>query len=442
MPGSVTTDTRTKLEAERAAEEAERRRALEGVDVTFEEILADPDNIDLNFAFAETQIRAGNVRGAGATLERILLIEPDLPRVRQLYAVVQFRLENLEEAERELRAVRELEMPDTLRRSIDDYLKQIDQKRQRTRYGVYTSIGGQYDTNRNAGAKSRRNLVLGIDTQVEGQSNQIDDFAVQGLTRLEASHDLGWQARHEIFSNLTYYHTQQAQLGRLDIRSMTGEVGGSIDLTPTTITPVYYERFLRLARQNYMHARGTRLRATEQLVLGWSAYGEFQVEDQKYRNISSDTSARLRQGPQWEGAVGTDIVLSPTMRLNLEYRYTLKQAREKFNSYTENQYSLSHVWLLGDGMFLLSSFSNQRDTYDDPDTLIAVVARREELYRLRVTFGVPLSTILGENGALGGLLEGVNLSTSAEYYRAGSNLTNYTYNSKKYAVALSKRWDF
>ena len=442
MPGSVTTDTRTKLEAERAAEEAERRRALEGVDVTFEQILADPDNIDLNFAFAETQIRAGNVRGAGATLERILLIEPDLPRVRLLYAVVQFRLENLEEAERELRAVRELEMPDTLRRSIDDYLKQIDQKRQRTRYGVYTSIGGQYDTNRNAGAKSRRNLVLGIDTQVEGQSNQIDDFAVQGLTRLEASHDLGWQARHKIFSNLTYYHTQQAQLGRLDIRSMTGEVGGSIDLTPTTITPVYYERFLRLARQNYMHARGTRLRATEQLVLGWSAYGEFQVEDQKYRNISSDTSARLRQGPQWEGAVGTDIVLSPTMRLNLEYRYTLKQAREKFNSYTENQYLLSHVWLLGDGMFLLSSFSNQRDTYDDPDTLIAVVARREELYRLRVTFGVPLSTILGENGALGGLLEGVNLSTSAEYYRAGSNLTNYTYNSKKYAVALSKRWDF
>ncbi len=442
VPGTVTTDTKAKLEAERLAEEAERRRLLEGRDVSFDEVLADPDNIDLNFAYAETQIRKGDVRGAGATLERILLVDPDLPRVRLLYAIVQFRLENLEEAERELRNVRDLEMPEELRRSIDDYLKQIDQKRQRTRWSVFASLGGQYDTNRNAGAKSRRGLLLDIDTQVEGQSNQIDDFAIQGLTRFEGAHDLGFQAKHEVFGSLTYYHAQQAQLGRLDIRSSTLEAGGNIDLTPTTITPVYYERFLRLARQNYMHARGARLRATEQLVQGWSAYTEFQGEDQKYRNISSDQSARLRQGPQWEGAFGTDYVLSPTMRINLEMRYLVKEAREKFNMYTQKQWSASHIWLLGDGMFLLSSFTHQRDTYDDPDTLISVTTRRDETYRGRITYGLPLTYFTGEGSFLGQVLEGFNLTASFEYYRSGSNLTNYTYDSKKYAIAISKRWDF
>ena len=84
--------------------------ARAGEDVTFEQVLADPDNIDLNFRYAETQIRKGDVRGASATLERILLIEPDLPRVRLLYAIVQFRLENLAEAEREL--VRATKMED------------------------------------------------------------------------------------------------------------------------------------------------------------------------------------------------------------------------------------------------------------------------------------------------------------------------------------------
>jgi hypothetical protein len=442
VPGTVTTDTRAKLEAERLAEEAERRRLLEGRDVGFEEILANPDDIDLNFAYAETQIRKGDVRGAGATLERILLVEPDLPRVRLLYAIVQFRLENLEEAERELKNVRDLEMPDELRRSIDDYLKQIDQKRQRLRWGVYASIGGQYDTNRNAAPKSRRNLLFGIDTDVQGQSNPIDDFAIQGITRFEGNYDLGFQAKHDVFGSVTYYHAQQAQLGRLDIRSSTIEAGGNIDLTPTTITPVYYERFLRLARQNYLHARGARIRATEQLVQGWSAYAEFQGEDQKYRNISSDQSARLRQGPQWEGSFGTDYVLSPTMRINLEMRYTVKEAREKYNMYTQKQWSISHVWLLGDGMFLLSSFTHQRDTYDDPDLLLGDVTRRDEGYRGRITYGLPLTYVTGEDGLIGRLLEGVNLTASFEYYRSGSNITNYTYDSKKYGIALSKRWDF
>ena len=44
------------------------------------------------------QIRRGDVRGAGATLERILLMRPDLPRIRLLYAIVLYRLDNLDEA--------------------------------------------------------------------------------------------------------------------------------------------------------------------------------------------------------------------------------------------------------------------------------------------------------------------------------------------------------
>ena len=56
----------------------------------------------MNLRFARSQIARENIRGASATLERILLLEPGRPDVRLLYAVVLFRLDNTQDAEREL----------------------------------------------------------------------------------------------------------------------------------------------------------------------------------------------------------------------------------------------------------------------------------------------------------------------------------------------------
>jgi Flp pilus assembly protein TadD len=95
--------TRRAGEIEAISREAEDQRLLRPErEVTYEDVLANPDNIDLNFAYAQVQIARGDLKNAAATLERILLIEQDLPRVRLLYAIVLFRLDNLDEAEREL----------------------------------------------------------------------------------------------------------------------------------------------------------------------------------------------------------------------------------------------------------------------------------------------------------------------------------------------------
>ena len=85
-PGGLgqTTDTE---ELERETTEAEEPRqaagqaldvdTLSGAPVSYQDVLADPDNLELNLRFARTQVAQGNVRGAAATLERILLIDPD-----------------------------------------------------------------------------------------------------------------------------------------------------------------------------------------------------------------------------------------------------------------------------------------------------------------------------------------------------------------------------
>ena len=100
-----------KAEAERAAAAARARQALEPQEsVTLADVFADPDNLDLNFRYAKAQIARGELLGAASTLERVLLVDPNLTRASLLYGVVLFRLDNLEEAERTLKAVRELRL--------------------------------------------------------------------------------------------------------------------------------------------------------------------------------------------------------------------------------------------------------------------------------------------------------------------------------------------
>ncbi|MCM8794329.1 MAG: tetratricopeptide repeat protein [Candidatus Omnitrophica bacterium] len=112
-------ETEAQEEARKTASEALRRAPFEGEEISYEQILADPDNVELNIRYARAQIARGNLKAAATALERILLIDPSLAQVQLLYGIVLFRLDNTEEAERMLIAVRGMEIPPSLREEVD-----------------------------------------------------------------------------------------------------------------------------------------------------------------------------------------------------------------------------------------------------------------------------------------------------------------------------------
>ena len=61
-------------------------------DKAFQELFRDPGNLDKSFRFAELAVRKGNFEAAISALERMLLINPDLPRVRLELGVLYFRI--------------------------------------------------------------------------------------------------------------------------------------------------------------------------------------------------------------------------------------------------------------------------------------------------------------------------------------------------------------
>jgi tetratricopeptide (TPR) repeat protein len=429
-------------EIQDTARESEAQRLLQPDRiVSYEDVLRAPDDIDVNFAYAQIQIARGDVRSAAATLERILLIEPDLPRVRLLYAIVLYRLDNIDEAERELRAVRLLEMPPSLRAELDRYLEQIELRRKRTRFAVTASLGFQYDWNRNAAAASGVNLISDLPGTLDGHSRRKQDQAITGVTRFDVNHDLGYQARHRLTGALTYYRAEQIHLSELDLQAGSAEIGGVYDASPVSIIPTVYGRRIMLANQFYSYNQGLNLRAEHQLTGDLQLFVFGEGERQKYRSIGEAQSAPEKTGPQFTVGGGVNYALNPEMRLGLEVSSIRKFAARNYNSYDGEAVTLSHTWLLGDGMFLLSSLGGEIDRYEESDPLVSDMTRRDRIGRARMTFGVPVANFLDEDGTIP-LLRDLTLTVSGEAIRQVSNLTNYTYNNRRASIGLSKRWEF
>lgn len=410
----------------------------DGVDVTFAQMLADPDNIELNVRFALTQIRQGNVRGAGATLERILLIAPNIAEVRVLYAVVLFRLDNLDEAEREMRTVLELPLSPDLRKQIDDYLAQIEKRRKRTRFVLSANMSYQYDWNRNSAPGSEERLVFGVPTPLTGTSTRQDDMSMNGLVRLSFEHDLGSQARHLMLGSVSYYGGEQVQQDDLDLQAVFADWGYQLDFTPLTVTPQVLYKNIRLARQKYLDVFGASTRAQYVFSTSFTGFVAGKVEQQSFRDVGGGAGATEQDGRNYQLTAGAGYILDPRQRVQLSVEHTRNSASRRWESYDRDGVTFSHTWLLGSGAFLLSSLGTFLDRYDGADPFIDTLTRRDKTLRARTTFGIPL-------GSLGEVPDGwadISLTATAEAYRQISTITNYTYNNYRFSVGLGKVWEF
>lgn len=410
-----------------------------GAPVTYQQVLQDPDNIELNVRYAFTQIQQGNVRGAGATLERVLLIRPDLAAVRVLFAIVLFRLDNLDEAERELNALSELDLAADLRLQIDRYLDEIAKRRKRTRWVLSVNFASQYDWNRNAAPASEIQLASDLPTVAVGSSGRQDDISHNGLAQLTFEHDLGLQAQHKMVGGLVYYEGEQTQQDQLDLRAITADWGYELDFAPASVTPRLLYENIKLARQKYLDAFGFKVDGDYDISNTWTVFGTAQIKQQSYRGISSSASANLRSGREYKLIAGMSQILTPRQRLRVSMEGARNSAGRSFNTYDRNRMTATHTLLFGGGDFLLTSVSATYDRYHGNDPAVSAQRRHDWAGRARVTYGIPWS------GVFPGSPEFWNdftLTVGAEAFRQVSSITNYTYNNYRFTAGISRRWEF
>jgi hypothetical protein len=409
-----------------------------GRDVTFEEVLKDPDNLELNYAFALTQVRQGDLLGALSTLERILLRNPGVPRVRLLYAIVLFRLNAVQEAERELDNVLKLQMDDGLRRELEYYRGQVKRSQQATKFTAIVRFGWNYDSNRNAAPLTRGIVSSGSFVSVPGE---VETHSLETFARLEVEHDLGFQARHRLIASATGLYDLSLKSDRFTLGAIDVRGGIALDLRPIEVRIQPHYRWAHLEDDTVLQATGGSIRVDWPTKQDLHFFAYFQGEYQVFNATNRADVSRERTGAEWRGGAGVRWTIVPEHRVTLSAAGIRKEARAGFFDYTGAQVGLEHGWLLGRGMFLLSSASWEGQWYDEADPNINSTKREDNILRLRTIFGIPFATLTGWTTAPRPLRD-VGISVGFEYSRAFSNIDNFRFHNYRVTGALTKRFDF
>ena len=80
------------------AQNTDKENLKKQFDMTFNKMLEDPSNIDVTMEYANIAIQMEDYESAIPALERILLFNPELPRIKQELGVLYYKLNSFEMA--------------------------------------------------------------------------------------------------------------------------------------------------------------------------------------------------------------------------------------------------------------------------------------------------------------------------------------------------------
>ena len=209
-------------------------------EISYADILADPDNPALNQQFARERLAGGDAKAALAAVERVLVAEPTNLGARLFRAEVLSALGADLQAEGELRALAALPLPADIKARVAAMQAKIDQRRKRFNTQANLSIG--YMENDNAANWPSDNTILlnglarpttgdgryfitRVDTVDENDPDEnIDektkDDAASSSFSLSSSYDLGSENWRSVFFSAAMNATSGGDTGYLD-----GETG-------------------------------------------------------------------------------------------------------------------------------------------------------------------------------------------------------------------------
>jgi tetratricopeptide (TPR) repeat protein len=190
----------------------------------FGAMYSDPANLDKIFAFANLAAEYNDVEGAIGAYERMLIFNPDLPRVRYDLARLYFRIGSYAVAQQYFeQAAAAPEIPPEIRSDIENYLAQIRRGLASDLITGSIATGLRYQTNANAASTAGIVRVFGINLTSNVARRRDENLFVTG----EATyiHDFQSQRGETFEANVSAYGTQQFRVHNLSLATIELSLG-------------------------------------------------------------------------------------------------------------------------------------------------------------------------------------------------------------------------
>lgn len=384
--------------------------------ITFQDIYNNPDDADLNLAYAKQQAASGNLIDAASTLERLLMQDKDWDSARLFYAIVLFNLDDRKASEREFELLETRDLsPDQLE-TVANYRESIrndaDAASANDRTSVYARVAltARYDDNAGAviadaviGNQGRGDESLGLTLQAGIQH------------ALESNPDISLFAsgtfqnrRHEDFSvaDFDVYGVNAGARGLHDRHSwsVSGTVR-SIDINNQN----FLDQFGGSATYGYQASEAVRARV----------FGRYL--DQNYKATATNVTASDRSGDFIDAGAGLDFKLSEQLEASVEAAYQSVSATAARFNYDGPRLTVRSRLYMSPKAYLDASGTYRRLNYDlAANAPAGTLAREDEFLRLRGAFGFKPADLLGGNSTTG-FLSLVTMEIAANHSERMSN---------------------
>ena len=385
-------------------------------------VLQAPDDVEFTLAYAQKRASAGDLIGAAAALERLLLAKPNWHAARLFYAAVLIRLDDLQAAKRELTVLKDVKLTADQEAERGKYERLANHKVARTRFSGEASVGFAYDSNAVAALANAVNLGAGIPVEDDGLS-------VLASARLGVATQLS--DRVELFGNI-------AALSKTDISGpdqryvrADGNIGVGFAAGGLGVRVSGLVRDTSIFGSHYETDYGGRLELTRKLNTRVGLNASVEVSEQNYSepDFAIDPLGNQgRDGVRVDGAVGFTARLTARQTIALDVGYEDKDADYQPYAYAGPFVSVAYSALLGRGSYL--SFQGQvRDyRYKAVDFLVAPIRRHDVRSFARLALGAPLSAFTA-SGATEDFREHLILEGAVSYNRRDGRAPYLDYDS-------------
>ncbi len=206
---AVMADTRSALAQTAtvsAADEAE-------YDAAFQDMLKQPSDLDVLFKFAMIASKTGDLEGAISALERMLVVDPNLPRVRLELGVLYYRLGSFEVARTYFETTLKSEsLPPDVKSRAEQFLSESEKRLTRSRFSGEIFVGTRYQSNANLGPPTSSVRLFGQSANLNQAALGTADWGAVTSGFVRHSYDLGQNNRASLETQLSGYLNRQFQI--------------------------------------------------------------------------------------------------------------------------------------------------------------------------------------------------------------------------------------
>lgn len=306
----------------------------------FQQMLAQPSNLDVTFAYADVSARLGDNEAAVAALERMLLFNPNLPRVDLELGVLYFRMGSFEAAQSYFEKAKSFNPPPEVAERVDQYLAKVHTAEQTSQITGFLFTGAQFQTDANVapGSPLIRSPVGDVLLSNQFVKQRDVNFFASGAAVY--SYDLGTQSRDTIEVGGTGFLNHYLRFDRLDLALAELTVGPRFrfpqlelpNVTDVSVKPYAILNEVGLGEHQYFWTYGTGIEATGTILGDIQTRLSWEFRQKTFANATDRPVSSGLTGHDTIVTLGATKPITENSALSAEFDYLNQHTRLSFYS--------------------------------------------------------------------------------------------------------------